>query len=425
VQLSQGDFIAMTMRSVLLAGLLAVAACGTASSPGSSPGTPTEITELPRPLSSGERAVATAGNQFAFSLLSRLAVAQRGENVFVSPVSASMALGMLLNGAAGSTASEMRTALALGGAPIADIDQGYHDLMALLRGLDSSVELRVANGVWVDPSIPLQPSFVQAAKQWFEADARVMDFTNPATITAINDWVSQQTNGRIKTIMDDATGEEVMALANAVYFKGRWRQTFDAAQTLDSRFRGADGVERPVKLMKAPRAAFRYGEAAGAQVAELPYGAGAWSMVVVLPREGSASDFAASLTPAVWDSLLTKLSSGGSVELRLPRFKLEYKRTLNDDLKALGMTQAFSRTGADFSAMSPLGKQLFVTFVTQKTFVEVNEEGTEAAAATGIGVGVTSMPPSMTVDRPFVVAIRERLTGTILFVGVINKLPAT
>ncbi|HEY0996596.1 MAG TPA: serpin family protein [Gemmatimonadaceae bacterium] len=412
----------MTMRRLALAGLIAVAACGTASSPG----TPTELTQLPRPLSSAERTVATAGNQFAFSLLSRLAGAQRGENVFVSPVSASMALGMLLNGAAGSTATEMRGALSLGNAPLAEVNQGYHDLMALLRGLDSSVELRVANGVWVDPSIPLQPAFVQAAKQWFDADARVMDFANPATITAINDWVSQQTNGRIRTIMDDATGEEVMALANAVYFKGRWRKTFDAAQTVDAPFRGADGVERQVKLMTAPKDGFSYGEADGAQVAELGYGANAWSMVVVLPREGTgASDFAAGLTPAKWEALLQGLRPGGSVELRLPRFRLEYKRTLNDDLEALGMKQAFVPDGADFTGMSPLGKQLFVTFVTQKTFVEVNEEGTEAAAATGVGIGVTSMPPAMTVNRPFVVAIRERLTGTILFVGVINKLPGT
>ncbi len=410
----------MAMRSVVLTGLLAVAACGTASAPG----TPTELTKLPRPLSGAERTVADAGNRFAFSLLARLAAAQRSENVFVSPVSASMALGMLLNGASGETAAEMRSALALGDAPMGEVNQGYHDLMALLRSLDASVELRVANGVWVDPSVPLQPAFVQAAKQWFEADARVMDFGNPATITAINDWVSQQTNGRIRTIMDDATGEEVMALANAIYFKGRWRTTFDAAETIDAPFRGADGVARPVKLMKAPKDGFRYAETDEAQVAELPYGANAWSMVVVLPREGAASDFAASLTPAAWEALLGGLRAGGAVELRLPRFRLEYKRTLNDDLKALGMRQAFVADGADFSAMSPLGRQLYLTFVTQKTFVEVNEEGTEAAAATGVGVSITSLPPSMTVDRPFVVAIRERLTGTILFVGVINKLPA-
>ncbi|MHB0949872.1 MAG: serpin family protein [Gemmatimonadaceae bacterium] len=407
------------MRSVVLAGLLAVAACGTASAPG----TPTELTQLPRPLSGAERTVADAGNQFAFALLSRLASAQRTDNVFVSPVSASMALGMLLNGASSGTAAEMRGALALGSTPLAEVNRGYHDLMALLRGLDSSVELRVANGVWADPSIPLQPSFVQAAKQWFEADARVVDFADRATIRAINDWVSQQTSGRIKSIMDDATGKEVMVLANAIYFKGRWRTTFDAAQTVDAPFRGADGVERQVKLMKAPKDGFRYGETTEAQVAELPYGANAWSMIVVLPREGAASDYAASLTPAKWAALLQGLAPGGAVELRLPRFTLEYKRTLNDDLQALGMKQAFVPDGADFSAMSPLGKQLYLTFVTQKTFVEVNEEGTEAAAATGIGVGVTSLPPSMTVNRPFVVAIRERLTGTILFVGVINRLP--
>lgn len=409
-------------RPILALALAASAACASSTNPGER--VPSELTELPRPLTAAERQVGTAGNAFAFALLGRLAAAQRNENVFVSPVSASMALGMLLNGAAGSTATEMRQALALGDAPLAQVNQGYHDLMKLLRELDPSVELRIANGIWVDRDLVVEQSFLAAAKQWFEADARIVNFLDPATKTAINSWVAQQTNDRIRTIMDDATGDEVMVLANAIYFKGAWRKRFDASQTHDAPFRGADGVQRTVKMMQAPKESFRYAETPDAHVAELPYGANAWSMVLVLPREGTnASDLAAGLTPAKWDAMLQGLQSRGGVELYLPRFKLEYKRKLNEDLKALGMRSAFIDGGADFTAMSPQGRQLFVTFVTQKTFVEVNEEGTEAAAATGVGVGVTSLPPQMRLDRPFLVAIREKLTGTMLFVGTINRLP--
>ncbi|HEX4932041.1 MAG TPA: serpin family protein, partial [Gemmatimonadaceae bacterium] len=242
------------MRRSAIALLVLSAACSAATNPVDR--MPSELTQLPRPLSAAEKQVRTSGNAFAFSMLGRLAVAQRNENVFVSPVSASMALGMLLNGAAGNTATEMRQALALGDAPMAEVNQGYHDLMQLLRELDPGVELRIANGIWADAALPVNQSFLDAAKQYFEADARTVRFSDPATIAAINAWVSQHTNGRIKTIMDDATGDEVMVLANAIYFKGAWRKRFDAGQTTDAPFRGADGTSRTVKMMKVPAGSF-------------------------------------------------------------------------------------------------------------------------------------------------------------------------
>jgi serpin B len=214
----------------------------------------------------------------------------------------------------------------------------------------------------------------------------------------------------------------VALLINAIYFKGSWRERFDAALTQDAPFHGVGG-DQPAKLMHRDDT-MRYLATTDFSAVDLPYGNGAFAMTVLLPNEGrSVETIAASLQAAQWSTWMSQFHDV-QVDLRLPRFKLEWSRTLNDDLKALGMRDAFTKGGADFTRLSPRGRELFISYVKQKTYVDVNEEGTEAAAVTAVGVSVTSVQQTiaMRVDRPFIVVLRERLSGTILFMGKIVRL---
>jgi serpin B len=406
---------------VLHATALAAALLAGACSGGTAPDiAPAPLTELPRVLSADEQKVLAASNQFTFSLFHQLTESQRGANVFVSPLSASMALGMTMNGAAGTTFDEMRAALGLGGASQEEINEGYKTLIALLRGLDNSVEFRLANSVWYRQGFPFQRSFLDAAAGSFGAQVQGLDFDNPASVGTINQWVDRSTNGKITTIIDQIDPSNVMFLINAIYFKGSWRDQFNVAETREAPFYAAGGREQRARLMHR-HAKMRYLATPEFQAVDLPYGRDAFAMTVLLPAQGTdVETFAASLTAAAW-AQWEKQFHTADVDLYLPRLTLTYERRLNDDLKALGMRQAFVPDGADFTRMSPAptGNHLFIDFVKQKTYVDVNEEGTEAAAVTAVGVRVTSAPQTATmrVDRPYLFAIRERLSGTILFIG--------
>jgi serine protease inhibitor len=245
---------------------------------------------------------------------------------------------------------------------------------------------------------------------------RGLDFANPASLETINAWVKAGTNEKIPTIIDEIPPDAVMYLINAMYFKGSWRDRFDPAQTRDDQFTTAAGTPVPVSMMHHEGGVAYYADAE-LEAVDLPYGNSAFTMTVLLPREGrSAEDLAAALTPDRWNAVTSGMN-GAEGDVYLPRFRVTFKQLLNDQLQALGMRAAFG--DADFTPMSPRGRELFVSKVLQKTFVDVNEEGTEAAAATAVEVTVTSAPTRVTfrADRPFLFAIRERFSGTILFVG--------
>ena len=384
------------------------------------------IAALPRALTSSEQKVIAASNRFAFDLFARLNATQPTSNVFVSPLSASMALGMTVNGAAGQTFDEMVSALRLTSATPQDINEGYRSLIQLLRGLDPLTEFRIANSIWYRNTFAFHESFLNDGKNYFDAEIRAVDFGNPATLETINDWVSTATNAKIPRILDAISPIHVMFLINAIYFNGQWQKRFDRAQTMDAPFHALDGTSAPVPLM-SQAGTLRYFAAPDYQAVDLYYGNSAFAMTVILPSPGKSVDGLAQTTSdGAWSELLGSFRET-DISLYLPRFRLEWERTLNDDLKALGMNLPFRAGFADFSRMSPAGRDLFIDFVKQKTFVDVDEEGTEAAAATVVGIGVVSMPvrPEMRVDRPFLFAIRERFSGTILFMGkVVKLLPA-
>jgi serpin B len=408
----------MPPRLRLPLALLVLTGCGSSTGPGGDP--PPILTELPRTLSPSELRITEGANAFAFDLLREVTKALPPDsNAFLSPLSASMALGMTLNGANGETYAAMRTALRLDGMAEAELNQGYRDLMTLLGGLDSRTEMRIANSIWGDAALPVEPAFTEAGRAFFDAEVRTLDFGSPETPKTINDWVSGKTNGKIPKLLEDVSPAEVMFLINAIYFMGKWRNAFDAKDTREGRFRGADGRDRPVPLMRQ-KGDLRYDETEDYQAVDLLYGNGAFAMTVLLPKAGRTPAVVLSgLDPERWNALAGRFAET-EVTLTFPRFRLEYGRRLNHDLEALGMEIALGGN-ADFRRIADVDG-LYITRVDQKTFVEVNEEGTEAAAATAVGIGKTAAPEpvEMKVDRPFVLAIRERLSGAVVFLGIIN-----
>jgi serpin B len=391
--------------------VLAAAACSDAAGPVVDP-----ITELPRALTASEQALIGASNVFGFGLVGRVVAADTRPNVVLSPLSASMALGMTLNGADGTTFDAMRGALGFGSLTQDEINASYRSLIDLLTDLDPTVRFEIANAIWANEGVPFHQAFFDAVAAAFDATAESRDFSDPATLAAINAWVDDLTDGLIDRIIESIDPALVMLLVNAIYFDGAWATQFDPADTRTESFTRDNGATVNVDMMSLTDVDARVGYAPGYMAAELAYGGGAFSMVLVVPDD--ARDWLASLDAGGWDSVVAGLAPRELDLLSIPKFTLTYDAYLNDPLQAMGMDPAF-QAGADFTRMSPIGDQLCIDFVRQKTFIEVDERGTRAAAVTSVGVGLTSFS-GFVVDRPFVFAIREKLSGTILFVGLVT-----
>ncbi|HEX2094096.1 MAG TPA: serpin family protein [Longimicrobiaceae bacterium] len=405
------------VRCVLgAAALVAVSGCESPTGPG---GKPEPLKALPRELSAAERGLIEGSNRFAFGLLREVDRADTASNIFISPLSASMALGMTTNGARGATLEEMRATLGFERISLNEMNASYRSLINLLRGLDPGVEMLIGNSIWARRDFPVEPAFLQTGRSYFDAEVATLDFADPGAAATINNWVSRSTRGRIKTIVGERIpGNVVMYLINAIYFKGSWTQQFDPRRTRDAPFTGADGSRRTVKMMHR-RGSVRHLSTPLFEAVDLPYGRGAFSMTVLLPARGTDLDaLVARLDAGEWQRWMGQFAER-EVEVALPRFRIEYEKQLDAALQALGMRRAFRAGEADFTGLSPLGHGLWVSEVKQKTYVDVNEQGTEAVAVTSVTV-VESLPPSFVVDRPFLVVIRERFSGSILFIGKIT-----
>jgi serpin B len=411
-------------RSLLVA---SAAAALIASACGPEGPTSPRITALPRPLTTGEEKLIAADNRFAFTFLRQMAQATRDTlpNLFVSPLSVAMALGMTYNGAAGTTEEAMRRTLELEGMTVPEVNDASRSLIALLRGLDPGVRFRIANSIWYRQSFTVEQPFIDANRTYFDAEVAGLDFSSPAAPTRINDWVTRQTQGLITEIVDTPLPDyAMMYLINAIYFKGDWTQQFDRARTAPAPFQLADGSTAQVPMMQSgDPIRVRAHRDAGLEVAELPYGGRAFAMTIVMPRNPAALDtLLAGLTAEQWDGWVAQLDTI-SIQVSLPKFSLVNDLSLVAPLKALGMDIAFDCDPpemADFTRMHR-PQEACITNVKHKTYVDVNEEGTEAAAVTSVEIGLTSMPPTIVIDRPFLFAIRERLSGTILFLGAIRN----
>ena len=362
------------MRSVLsmilsAAGTL-LAACGEPAGP---------MNGLPRELTLAEQKLVTTSNRFAFNLF-REVVGQSDpdSNVFISPLSAAMALGMTYNGARGETQTAMAQTLGLDELTTQEANESFRSLIDLLRGLDPKVEFQLANSIWYRLGFTPRSEFLDVNRQYFDAEVAALDFTKPEAVTTINAWAEANTNGKIPEIIQEITDDIVMFLINAIYFKGTWLYQFDKALTQDEPFTLRDGGLKDVAMMRHQGAAeVNYYHGQGFQAVDLPYGGGAYTMTVVLPDAGRDVDSVISgLSSDVWGTLVAGLTKD-SVKVVMPKFRLRWEDSLNDVLKTLGMSVAFCDGAPDLSGIAGAPGDLCISYVKQGTFVDVNEEGTE------------------------------------------------
>jgi serine protease inhibitor len=384
------------------------------------PTAPTPITELPRELTAAEQQLVAADNRFAFRLFRQIADSTPPDSsLFISPLSVAMALTMTYNGAAGATEQEMAMALNVEGIPLDDLNASYRGLIDLLRGLDPRVKFQIANSIWYDSTWTFEQPFLDANRTYFDAVVRPLDFSSPAAARTINAWVSEHTQGKIPSIVEDPLPpDDVMYLINAIYFKGSWTQQFDKGRTRPAPFQLRDGSSATVPTMFRSEMEVRVAHTPDLTVLDLPYGGGPFTMTIVMPRDPAGLDsLVATLTQDAWNAWTGALDSA-EVDVSLPKFRFSYAASLPPVLAALGMPHAFCDSGGPwtFTRMRATN-DVCITTVKHKAFVDVNEEGTEAAAATAVGIGPTSAPPTVYVDRPFLFTIRENLSGTILFLG--------
>ena len=378
---------------------------------------------IPRELTASEKRLIEADNTFGFKLFRQITEGVRDENVFISPLSIAMALGMTYNGADGTTREAMQSTLELSGLSPEEVNESYQSVMVLLGGLDPKVRFDIANSIWYRQGFPVKEEFVNLNNEYFNAVVSALDFGDPNASKTINAWVGENTNGRITEIVPDAIDPlTVMFLINAIYFKGTWTYEFDRDVTEDDWFTLPNGSNVRCKMMMQ-EGNFQYFDNADFQVIDLPYGDGDFSMTVFLPRPGKdISSFIGQFDQDNWDIWIREFSKQpGTVQF--PKYTLTYEAQLNEILTALGMGAAFDPSEADFGKMYDEGKvseNVYISQVKHKTFIKVDEEGTEAAAVTSVEMGSTSVGPSgffMRVDRPFVFVIREDHSQAILFMG--------
>ncbi|MDR1023453.1 MAG: serpin family protein [Prevotellaceae bacterium] len=369
-----------------------------------------------------EQKVAT-DNAFALDVFKATYANSEETNVFVSPLSISMAFSMALNGAAGATFDEIADVLHAKSYAIDSINEHSRLLRSELTGVDPSTQLSVANSIWYRKGFPVKNTFLEVNRTSYAAEVSALDFSLPAAVTQINSWCAKQTNDKIKSILEEIPSEAMMYLINAVYFKGIWASKFDKSSTREKSFYASDGKTNQVQMMRQTEY-FSYASDEYGQYLELPYGNKAFSMIVLLPGENKTTeDIVERLDSDQWYRISDNMYER-EVNLSLPRFKVECKYAMHKKiLPALGMSLPFTQF-ADFSRISD--KPLLISGVIHKTFVEVNEEGTEAAAVTSIGMDAASAGPDEQIDfvvnKPFVFVIHEKSSGVILFIGKIGEI---
>lgn len=401
------------IAAALLVLIMMIAGCSGNLNPAPDP---QDIVMTPKSLQ-----LVSADNTFTFSLLNKIPDSG-GHNVMVSPLSISLALSMTLNGAEGSTKADMISALGLNDLSVEEINQIYSDLITALKKADSRVVMNIANSIWIRKSFTVLEPFITANQHYYDARIESLDF-NQAGLNTINSWVNEKTNSKIPKILDQISSEEVMFLINAIYFNGKWQIQFEKSKTQDGAFSLGAGGSVNVPLMKV-KDQYGYSEQSGYEALKMPYGRGKFGMIILLPDVGKTPDqIVKQITPSAWTNLKTALATPLKVDVWLPRFKFSWESDLNDLLSSLGMSVAFTPDQADFSKINS-GGHLFISKVKHKTFIDVNEEGTEAAAVTSVSIGVTSVGPGgleFHVTRPFLFFITEEDTGAILFAGKVEN----
>jgi len=363
--------------------------------------------------------VIAGSNGFGIDLF-RVTALEEDANMMLSPLSAGTALTMLLNGCNTQTYVQIRDMLGYEGLTLDEINDAYRSLVEQLLVVDPEVQLALANAVWYRQGFEVKPDYLSTMDSAFVAQIGALDFSDPSALETINNWAKDNTNGKIPKVLDEIESDVVMFLMNALYFKGTWTYQFETSQTSVAPFHLANGSAVNVDMMRSLIPVKMHSDN-GATAVELPYGRQNFSMVIILP-ENSLGEYLPDFEKTDWSSITAELDAitePAEAEMIMPKFKFDYEKYLNDQLKSMGMLDAFEPELADLSGISDA--DIYVDFVKQNTFVDVNEEGTEAAAVTTIGIKEVSMPPTFTVDKPFIFAIRERTTNTLLFIGKVEN----
>ena len=381
------------------------------------PGDPINI-----PIEVYQKEVIDSANKFAFDLFKPiLSGAGEQENIMISPFSITSALSMTLNGASGVTFEVMKKTLRLDGKTLEQINNTYLKLMTEMVQVDERVVLEIANSVWVEKRLAVKQKFITDVQNWYKAEARGIDVTDPEAVNIVNGWVEEKTHDKITDMLDYLDPALSMLLINAVYFKGKWRNQLDKADTKEEPFYVMAAAPKTVPMMHQEEN-LKAVKDNNLTIVNIPYGQGNYSMLIALPDDGiSVSELAETLTSSQWNEWMGLLENNThKVELGMPRFKYQYKKLLNDDLINLGMGTAFT-DWADFTNISDQSTK--ISRVIHQAFIETNEEGTEAAAATIVEIIIVSYPPpepsawKIDINRPFLYFIHETSTGTILFMG--------
>ena len=364
----------------------------------------------------------SANNNFAGRIFRSMSAGEPGKNIMISPLSISIALSMILNGASGENLVEMKDVLGFETMELAVINRQFSDLIASLESADKDMLLSIADSIWIRLSFEprVYRSFLNVLQDYFDAESHALDFSDPASVDTINSWVSENTMGKIDKIIDKIPEETVMYLINAIYFKGTWTTTFDSELTYDGTFILKNGDTKSVRLMTFKNDqefkffSSEYGVENGYSAVRLPYGRDKVAFYGFIPSSGTLDDFIDNMVDSGLDNFFSNLTAM-EIPVILPKFKFEYEKELNDILKSLGMTKAFAAGGLLNLAQD--GENLVISKAKHKTFIEVNEAGTEAAAVTSIEVGETCAPDGFFAIKPFLFVIRDDRSGTILFIG--------
>ncbi len=360
---------------------------------------------------------------FAVELFQR-AAAGEGKNTLVSPLSICLALGMVANGAENETRAEFEQVLGRYGLDIDALNRVYKALSEESTAVSGSTIQNIANSVWYNTGFAADPDFLQTNADYFDAAAYVADFSDSQTIEDINKWVADNTEGLIAKMIDGLDPQAVMLLLNTVYFKATWLNQFHVNDNYDDLFYLADGSTVTTTFMSNGLQQETYLSLDGARGVLLPYDDGKFAYMAVLPPEGmTAEEYVASWAESTVSDLLAS-GKMTAVRLDIPKYTARFELTLNDILLDMGLTSAFDPETADFSKVGSSEENIFISRVLHKTYIKVNEMGTEAAAATGVELSTSAMPPedyeTVCLDHPFVYAIVDLDTQLPIFLGVFD-----
>lgn len=367
-------------------------------------------------------ALINSDNRFALDLFKEVYQSEVSENYMISPLSVAIALGMTYNGADGETKTAFEETLRLSGLERHEVNRIHGELIRHLMKVDPKVTMEIANSIWVNQWYTLLQAFADTNRHYYDAEISSLDFANPGSVNVINNWVSDKTHEKIQEVLDQIPGGTVMYLINALYFYGSWKYEFDENNNLPLTFRLEDGSERQVEAMQMVADLAWYANEKFS-MAELPYGNDKYSMMIMLPNEGySTEDIKDGMSFENWSDWMQDLETT-NINIQLPKFKFEYKTLLNQVLSDMGLGVAFGG-GAEFPLMVEESQDLYISRVIHKTYVEVNEKGTEAAAVTVVEIRETSAidtPMLFSVDKPFLFVIREKTSNALVFMGKVGN----